>query len=88
MLDLSPYKLTIVGAIVVLSLSVAVLSVINGPSGSAQYVAFLIPTVTTLLVLLRAEANAKQSDDQHNETLRTLNEVKSNLAPNDKPKED
>lgn len=75
MLDISAYKLTIIAAIVVLILSAAALTALSGASNTAQYVAFLGPTIVALLAVLRGEQNAKQSDAQHMENRAALTKL-------------
>lgn len=68
---LNPYRLTILGAIVVLVLSVGVMSVI-GTANASQYIAFLTPTVVGLMALLRVEQNAKENKERHAENVSRL----------------
>jgi Na+(H+)/acetate symporter ActP len=68
MSELSPYKLTIVAAIVVLILSAGLLGMLGGWQNAAPYLT-LVGTVAvpSLLVLLRSESNSKQLTEAHEE---------------------
>lgn len=66
--DLSPYKLSILAAIVVLVLSAAVVGLVGGWANAGIYLS-LVGTVAvpSLLALLRSEATAKKLDEAHGE---------------------
>lgn len=80
---ISATALTIIGAIVALSLLGAIAAVlllqVNNAQGAAVVLGFLGPTITSLLVLLRAEYNARNASAQHEITQSALAQLSSKV---------
>lgn len=62
--DITPYRLTIIGAVVVLCLSVVVLTLFGGPQNAAPYLSLIGSiAIPALLSLWRAEGNSQQMSE-------------------------
>jgi len=79
--SLSPYKLTIVGAFIVVILSTVMVIVFGGTSNAAPYLAFVgSVALPMLLALAKLEQNTATRETQHQENTDKLNELKQELA--------
>jgi hypothetical protein len=78
--SLSPYKLTVVGAFIVIVLSSALVFVLDGPTNAAPYLTFIgSVAVPVLLALFKLEQNTAVRETQHQENSDKLNELKQEL---------
>lgn len=79
----SPLALSVIGAIVALSILGAIAAVLlinaGNANGAAIVLGFLAPTVTSLLVLIRAESNASNYADMHTMTQSALTQLSSKV---------
>jgi hypothetical protein len=58
MIDLSPYKLTVLAVITVALLAAAMAEIFGSTAAATQYLGVIAPTLVALLALLRGEKNA------------------------------
>lgn len=66
--SLSPYRLTLVAAILVLLLAVGVVDVLGGTAQAGSYLALVASAaIPGLLSLFRMERNTRERDIQHSE---------------------
>lgn len=79
--SLSPYRLTLVAAIVVLVLSVGVLFVVLGPSAAAPYATIVASmAVPGLFGLFKIEQTAKVQAEQHVENQSEIATTQQNIV--------
>lgn len=67
MVEITHYKITVLAAVVVLSIIAGAISAFGTSTQTAVYLAFVSPTVVALLALLRSEQNAKENAVRHAE---------------------
>lgn len=78
--NLSPYRLTIIAAVVVVVLSAALVIIYQGPANASTYLA-LVGTVAipSLLALFKAEQNANTTAQLHQENSDKIEELQREL---------